>query len=671
MGTATGLTGNLIQAFSWMLIHSLWQGLILSLVAGIILTLTRKYRATIRYNLVLALFAVFLFMAAGTFCYEWNGYPQTVQNHVSLPLTTINNNVNVLPTSKIVIANPINNPPSFNNPTPSYTIIRSYITAFSNYFSQHSFMIVMLWFIFFIAKAVSMTGNILYMQRARNYRVFAPMDEWQERMSSLCEKLQLKRAVTLLESGYVKVPVVIGHLKPVILIPVGLIAGIPAAQVEAVLLHELAHIHRNDYMVNFLQNITETVFFFNPGLLWISSLLREERENCCDDMAIAQTNNKENFVQALISFKEYSANAPAYAVAFSGQKSTLLNRVMRIVYQENKTIGIKESGIFIAALIALSLTAFTLYPVKETKLLKPYAAQQKPTSLVQTKPISPEITPGKADTNLTTANQAKLNIDAADKTIDKGNDEESSALQGDTAKVSAISSIKRLGPNPLVIIDGKEYPSKILYQISGSCLSEVETKGMVEAVKKFGDKAKDGCVEIKTFYKQIVYMTAIQKENLAKENAVPATQFYTRLPLKNDHGIVYDKIVIQDGSIFGDMPSRAFGPRGTNANVAHNGRVAFFIDDVFYDEAAFKKLPLSTLALINGEHIVAMFDPKTNSKTVAYRTYGVDPDVFGFEPEAKDGINYQGYSAIFWFQIHGAPHPYDINYLATLLPNSN
>ena len=117
-------------------------------------------------------------------------------------------------------------------------------------------------------------------------------------------------------------PVVIGHLKPVILIPLGCLAGLPADQVEAILLHELAHIRRSDYFVNFLQNITESIFFFNPGLLWISSLIKEERENCCDDIALEQTKNKRGLVQALISFKEQelygsgSALARAISAAF-------------------------------------------------------------------------------------------------------------------------------------------------------------------------------------------------------------------------------------------------------------------------------------------------------------------------------------------------------------------
>jgi hypothetical protein len=129
--------------------------------------------------------------------------------------------------------------------------------------------------------------------------------------------------------------------------------------VEAILLHELAHIRRSDYFVNFLQNVAETIFFFNPGLLWISSLLREERENCCDDIALSQTRNKKSFVQALINFKEYELYGSDYSTAFPGKKNFLLNRVSRIMGNENKSFGLGEKVFFILGLLIFCVTIVT------------------------------------------------------------------------------------------------------------------------------------------------------------------------------------------------------------------------------------------------------------------------------------------------------------------------
>lgn len=332
-----GISQHFIQSFSWMLIHSLWQGLLLAVITAVILMLTKRTKATVRYNLVFIQFALFLLACGITFIYEWNRSPLQAAvpglmdaKAVGSPLL----NMNVLSISHIA-------------------------RICMDYFSANAPMIVLLWFVVFLFRAVKMMGSLVYIHRAKNCLVYQPSDEWKAKVDLLCQKLQLKRAVQLLESGYVKMPMVIGHLKPVILVPVGLLAGLPAGQVEAVLLHELAHIRRNDYVVNFLQTIAETVFFFNPGLLWISSLLRDERENCCDDIALEQTKNKREFIEALVSFKEHSLYGSKYEVAFPGKKNHLLNRVSRILNNKNKTLAPAEKAFFMAGVITLSAMVAT------------------------------------------------------------------------------------------------------------------------------------------------------------------------------------------------------------------------------------------------------------------------------------------------------------------------
>src|SRR5688572_11218736 len=155
-----------------------------------------------------------------------------------------------------------------------------------------------------------------------------------------------------------------GHLKPVILVPVGILTGLPAAEVEAVLLHELAHIRRHDYLVNFIQRAAEMLFFFNPALLWVSSLLRIERENCCDDIAIAKTKDKLQFVEALISFKEHSLRHPQYALGLFGKRNLLIQRVSRIVHNRNKTLSPFEVVFFgVNLFVFVLLISVTRKPV--------------------------------------------------------------------------------------------------------------------------------------------------------------------------------------------------------------------------------------------------------------------------------------------------------------------
>jgi len=335
---ATNATAqHFIQAFSWTLLHSLWQGLLLAVLTGLVLTFAKRSAAAVRYNLVLLQFALFILACGGTFAWEWLKTPH--QNVVHLAAGAVKG---------------ASLPLSLNADS-----IRQFARMCIGYFTANAPVVVLLWFILFVFRSMRMMGSLVYLHRARNRFVYQPDAEWKAKVATLCQKLQLKKAVTLLESGYVKAPMVIGHLKPVILVPIGLIAGLPAGQVEAVLLHELAHIRRHDYIVNFLQTLAETVFFFNPGLLWISSVLRDERENCCDDIALAQTKNKREFVEALISFKEHAIYGTRAQVAFPGKKNHLLNRVSRIIHNRNKAFGPGEKIFFMTGVIILSAMVAT------------------------------------------------------------------------------------------------------------------------------------------------------------------------------------------------------------------------------------------------------------------------------------------------------------------------
>ncbi len=358
------IADKIIPAFGWMLIHSLWEGLLFAIITGAVLMLAKKAGAAARYNIVLVLFAAFIATCAFTFILELDRASATTLK----PL---------IPGSDGALV-----PALFFGNVHS---IKQFLKIFTDYFAANEPLVVMVWFVFFLFKSVKMFACLVYNQQIRNRQVVEPPIFWQEKAAAFADKLQIKRAVKLLQSGYIKMPVVVGHLKPVILIPIGLMAGLPVEQVEAILLHELAHIRRNDYFVNFLQNIAEAVFFFNPGLLWISSLLREERENCCDDIALAQTQNKVGFVQALISFKEHELYGSDYAVAFPGKKNYLLRRVSRIISNKNMAFGFGERMFLIGSIIIFSVfvTAASVAQIKEyakteaVKIKTARVAQQK------------------------------------------------------------------------------------------------------------------------------------------------------------------------------------------------------------------------------------------------------------------------------------------------------
>jgi hypothetical protein len=190
----------------------------------------------------------------------------------------------------------------------------------------------------------------------------------------------ISKPVLILQSAVVSVPLVVNFLKPVILIPVGMLAKLPVDEVEAILLHELAHIRRKDFIVNIFQHLIETLFFFNPFLLWLSARIREERENCCDDAAVAYLPKRSVLVHALVSCREFDlSKTPQHALAFPGTKNHLLSRAERILHRKNKPVNRAEKAILSCcfALIAMILM-FTMqsFRTKNVHQLEPIVLQQ-------------------------------------------------------------------------------------------------------------------------------------------------------------------------------------------------------------------------------------------------------------------------------------------------------
>ena len=170
--------------------------------------------------------------------------------------------------------------------------------------------------------------------RLRRRGVRYASERWQRGIVRLRARLRLSRPVLLLESCLADVPMVIGHVRPVILMPVGVLAGLPAGQIEAILLHELAHIRRYDYLVNVLQRSVESLLFYHPAVWWISRVIRAERENCCDDVVVATSGNVQEYAVALATLEQNRWSGREPAVAATG--GSLVKRIRRLLYPNGR-----------------------------------------------------------------------------------------------------------------------------------------------------------------------------------------------------------------------------------------------------------------------------------------------------------------------------------------------
>jgi bla regulator protein BlaR1 len=344
-----------VTALCWTLFHSLWQGLIVALLAALLLIRTKKSRPTFRYKILSTLFFLLAFLFAATFLYElfYAGVAAGGGSSSGGKITMLAQKM--------------------DHPAVVRTGGGSSLTAIiGGFLSRNSTLIVGIWFIILSVRMARMLFVLGYTRHIVRHRSHEPSLYWKQRITQLCQQLRVTKRVTLLESTIAKLPVVFGQLKPVILVPVGLLAQLAPDQVEAILLHELAHIRRNDYLVNLLQNIIETLFFFNPALLWLSSLIRDERENCCDDVAIDQLKSKKQYVESLISFRERSLYSSSLsAVGFAGRKNSFLNRIRRIVENKNYTLSPFEKGSLACSSVVAASLAFVVAVPNGTGLIQP------------------------------------------------------------------------------------------------------------------------------------------------------------------------------------------------------------------------------------------------------------------------------------------------------------
>ena len=187
--------------------------------------------------------------------------------------------------------------------------------------------------------ALGQVAGWIWVSRLRRRGVCCAPEHWQKEIERLSARLRVSKPVQILESCLADVPMVVGHIRPVILMPIGLLAGLPPGQIEAILLHELAHICRYDYLVNVLQRAVECLLFYHPAVWWISRVIRAERENCCDDVVVATSGDAQQYAVALTTLAKIAGQGEhrpsplqkgvwqdAFAVSYIRRQRTVFGR---------------------------------------------------------------------------------------------------------------------------------------------------------------------------------------------------------------------------------------------------------------------------------------------------------------------------------------------------------
>ena len=312
------------QAIGWALVHFIWQGTLVGVLAAVALRVLRRSDADVRYVVAAIALAVMATLPVVTGVQTYHAatavaparltteQPATVAE--AAPQTTL---------AATALEQPLDPSPAVDRWT-----LASVVAAMRDV-EPWIPMLVLGWLLGVAFLTLRLLSGWIRVQRMKSHGATAAASSLQASVVRLSKQLHIYRPVQLLQSSRVDVPTVIGWMTPVILLPVSALSGLSHSQVEAILAHELAHIRRHDYLVNLLQALLETLLFYHPAVWWLSRRIRAERENCCDDLAVSLCGDPVAYARALADLEELRGVPRQLAMAASG--GPLLQRVHRLL----------------------------------------------------------------------------------------------------------------------------------------------------------------------------------------------------------------------------------------------------------------------------------------------------------------------------------------------------
>lgn len=300
-----------LYSLSLTLVHFLWQGLLVAFILKSLLFIIDKNKSKLRYTLATLAMLSNALLAVLTFAMVYPDTNAGINSYLSpIPLTSL---VNELTQQNALL---------------TYQELLPSILAYSLPY------ISLLWLATIVILASKLLIEIRNVNNLPMHSSISPSSALSARFDELARQIKLAKTPKLLISLKAEVPMAIGWLKPVVLLPATMVTGLNSAQLEMLILHELAHIRRHDYLVNFLQTLIELLFFFHPGVHWIGKQMRNEREYCSDDIAVQHCGDAIAYAHTLtdtasLCAKNHFHTIPTMAMAASG--GDLKERVLRLV----------------------------------------------------------------------------------------------------------------------------------------------------------------------------------------------------------------------------------------------------------------------------------------------------------------------------------------------------
>jgi bla regulator protein BlaR1 len=341
------LLQQFIKAFGWSILNSLWQSAIIYGILFIVMLSLPKLAAKYKHNLA---FGAIVLMFIGF------GY-----NFINQLMLSMSNQAPAINPQNIQVYQYFNNlPPSFSSKAEQYFPI---VVAF--------YIVGILLQLFVIVKGYGQLSKL------KKDSLSTIPDSWKTIFEQVTTHLKIKKVIQFHLSSIVNVPLVIGYLKPVVLFPLALVNQLDNDQVEAILIHELSHIRRNDFLLNLIKTAIETLLFYNPFVWMAGRFIHIEREHACDDLVLKVTGKPLNYAHALLKLELLKdKNSPAYALAATGKTQNLYQRIKRITNMKTNYLNAKQQMAALTLGVACLFSIAWINPTEKKKETKKQHKQE-------------------------------------------------------------------------------------------------------------------------------------------------------------------------------------------------------------------------------------------------------------------------------------------------------
>jgi beta-lactamase regulating signal transducer with metallopeptidase domain len=326
-----------VEALGWTLIHALWQAALVAMLARVILAALRAKSPSLASATYAVAMAAVLVGAAATFAVSIQGRALETSAGVMQQGRRQSSTPELAETPIIHAA----------TRTPAAQRMLPWLVG--------------AWVLGVAAMAGRLALGGLWIRRlSRSARPWED-EHWQSKVQEWRIRFGIDRAVRLCITTLHEAPAVIGHFKPIILLPAAIVARLTPEQLEAVLLHELMHIRRHDFLLNLARLAGETIFFFNPAVWWLSRAIRLEREMACDELAAAETGDKAGYARSLLRLEELRI-PEGNGLAIAASSGSLKMRIARLLAPPQQSPAASGWAGFALMALLLAATAVLIGP---------------------------------------------------------------------------------------------------------------------------------------------------------------------------------------------------------------------------------------------------------------------------------------------------------------------